>query len=139
MKGARMTIQELQASKVADINQDAIEKLKGKKQKQQPAPPVLWIWGQLAAWSLKSGIVAVQEFPFHHERGWRFDFALPDKMIAVEYEGIFSKKSGHTTRKGYMKDVEKYKEAAALGWTVLRFTAKDYRTVIEKIEQQLEV
>lgn len=135
-----MTISELKTSKVANINRDAIKKLEdGNKRKNEPAPPVLWMWGQLAAWSLKSGISVVRELKFHPRRLWCFDFAIPDRMIALEYEGIFSEKSGHTTHKGYTKDVEKYKEAAALGWTVLRFTAKDYRTVIEKIEQQLEV
>lgn len=139
MRKPMMTISDLEASAAGKINQEAIRKLKGPKKKNEPAPPVMWMWGQLAAWSLKSGFAVVRELEFHQERRWRFDFAIPDKMIALEYEGIFSNKSGHTTKTGYTKDVEKYDEAAALGWTVIRFTAKDYRTVIERLEQQLEL
>jgi len=77
----------------------------------------------------------VEEHKFHPKRKWRFDFAIPSRMIAIEYEGIFSEKSGHTTHKGYIKDTEKYNEAAKLGWTVLRYTAKTYKEVIDDIDQ----
>lgn len=68
----------------------------------------------------------VEELQFHPERKFRFDWAIPKLMIAIEYEGIFSKKSGHTTISGYTKDCEKYNSAQILGWTVLRYTAKNY-------------
>lgn len=60
-------------------------------------------------------------------RDWRFDFAWPDYMIAVEFEGgTFMSQSGqksrHTTGTGFAADCEKYNAAALLGWTVLRFT-----------------
>ena len=77
----------------------------------------------------------VEEHKFHPTRKWRFDFAIPERMIAIEYEGIFSEKSGHTTHKGYIKDTEKYNEAAKLGWTVLRYTAKTYKEVIDDINE----
>lgn len=77
----------------------------------------------------------VEEHKFHPTRRWRFDFAIPERMIAIEYEGIFSEKSGHTTHKGYIKDTEKYNEAAKLGWTVLRYTAKTYKEVIDDINE----
>lgn len=134
-----MPLAQLKSSKVAGINQELIKELEqAPKPKLGQASRPLWMWGQLVAWSLKSGIEVVKEFPFHAERGWRFDFALPAKMVGIEYEGIFSKKSGHTTQKGYVKDVEKYREAEVIGWTVFRFTAKDYRKVIETIEKHLE-
>jgi very-short-patch-repair endonuclease len=75
----------------------------------------------------------VEEHRFHPDRKWRFDFAIPDQKIAIEYEGIHSGKSRHTTRGGYAGDVEKYREAAKLGWTVLRYTAKDYKGVVDDI------
>lgn len=75
----------------------------------------------------------VEEHRFHPDRKWRFDFAIPDRMIAIEFEGIHSGKSRHTTRSGYAGDVEKYREAAKLGWMVLRYTAKDYKRVIEDL------
>lgn len=73
-----------------------------------------------------SGMKVVEEYQFHPLRKFRFDWALPDQMIAVEYEGIFSEKSGHTTISGYKKDVIKYNLATKLGWKVLRYTADNY-------------
>lgn len=69
-------------------------------------------------------------------RRFRFDYAIIDKKIAIEFEGLESidlkgKKilSGHLTPVGYTKDCEKYNLAAINGWTVLRFTALNYETV----------
>lgn len=76
-----------------------------------------------------------REFIFHPTRRWRFDFALLDRKIAIEYEGIFSKKSGHTTLKGYISDSAKYNAATVLGWRVLRYTAKNYKQVIEDLKR----
>lgn len=73
-----------------------------------------------------SGLNFVPEFEFSPDRKFRFDWALPDLMVAVEYEGIFSEKSGHTTLSGYKKDVEKYNQATILGWKILRYTADNY-------------
>ena len=73
-----------------------------------------------------SGLKFIPEFRFHPAREFRFDWALPDLMVAVEYEGIFSEKSGHTTLSGYTKDVVKYNLATKLGWKVLRYTADNY-------------
>lgn len=69
----------------------------------------------------------VKEFRFHADRGWRFDYAWPDAMVAVEMEGgTFStkKKSRHTSAVGHHDDCNKYNEAALAGWCVLRYTAK---------------
>lgn len=63
-----------------------------------------------------------QEYRFHPTRKWRFDFAWPELMLAVEIEGHGGAKSRHTTFTGYTKDCEKYNEAVILGWRVLRFT-----------------
>lgn len=75
-----------------------------------------------------------KEHVFHPTRKWRFDFALPDKKIAFEYEGIFSGKSRHTTISGFSEDCEKYNEAALLDWKVFRFTAKTLKSVHKIIE-----
>jgi hypothetical protein len=65
----------------------------------------------------------VREYRFHPIRKWRFDWCFPSGKIALEYEGIFSRKSRHTTKAGYSGDCEKYNHAALLGWRVFRFTA----------------
>lgn len=67
------------------------------------------------------------EYAFHPERKWRFDFAIPELKIGIEYEGLLSDKSRHTTVKGYTNDSEKYNAAQMLGWRVLRYTAINYK------------
>lgn len=77
-------------------------------------------------WILKqTGVEYECEFSFHPKRKWRFDYVFPTRMVAIEYEGLFSQKSRHTTVKGYSEDCQKYNEAALLGYTLLRFTAKE--------------
>lgn len=76
------------------------------------------------------GVRMLVEFQFDLKRRFRFDFALPDHRIAIEYEGIFGGgKSRHTTVTGYTKDTEKYNLAAVNGWRVLRYTAKNYQNM----------
>lgn len=74
------------------------------------------------------GIDYVTEFKFHPKRRFRFDVAIPSYMIAIEYEGLNSEKSGHTTLTGYTKDCEKYNLAQVSGWKVLRYTAINYKS-----------
>src|SRR5690625_361976 len=72
---------------------------------------------------LKSlGFEVVTELRFHPIRRWRFDFAIPGHMIAIEKEGGVWTRGRHTRGKGYINDMEKYNNATALGWKVLRFT-----------------
>ncbi|MFA4972656.1 MAG: hypothetical protein WC683_08580 [bacterium] len=56
------------------------------------------------------------------ERRWRLDFAWPDKMVAVEVEGGRWVGGRHTSPIGFGKDCEKYSEAAARGWRIVRVT-----------------
>jgi len=77
----------------------------------------------------------VKELTFSKTAGFRFDWAIPALKIAVEYEGIAGGgKSRHTTLTGYTKDTDKYNLAAAEGWTVLRYTAMNYRTLPEQLK-----
>lgn len=64
----------------------------------------------------------VQELRFHPVRKWRFDFAWPDRMLAVEIEGGTRTKGRHTQGSGFEKDCEKYNAALLAGWHILRFT-----------------
>lgn len=72
--------------------------------------------------SLYPGVVT--EYRFHPERRWRFDYAWPDKKIALEQEGGVWIRGGHTTGKGIERDIEKYNEAIRLGWYVVRATPR---------------
>ena len=68
--------------------------------------------------------VPVAEHRFHASRRWRFDFAWPDDRLAVEVEGGAFVAGRHTRGSGFEKDIEKYAEATALGWRVLRVLPK---------------
>lgn len=76
----------------------------------------------------------VKEHRFHDVRRFKFDYAIVDSKIAIEYEGLFSKKSGHTTISGYTKDCDKYNLALVNGWKVLRYTALNYKNLLDDIK-----
>jgi very-short-patch-repair endonuclease len=63
---------------------------------------------------------AEREYRFHPGRDWRFDFAWPRHMVAVEVEGGVRMIGRHQRPEGFVRDLEKYNEAALLGWLVLR-------------------
>lgn len=62
------------------------------------------------------------EYRFHPTRRWRFDYAWPDLMVALEIEGGVYQAGRHTRGNGYTEDCRKYSEAAVLGWCVVRAT-----------------
>ncbi len=76
------------------------------------------------------GIRLTPEYRFAPPRRWRFDFACPEKMIAIEVEGgVWMRNPGrHNRGSGFVKDMEKYNTAAAMGWRVLRFTPEQLLT-----------
>jgi len=53
-------------------------------------------------------------------KNWRFDFAYPDLMFAVEVEGGGGAHGRHTRGKGFADDLIKYGEGLRLGWTIYR-------------------
>lgn len=63
----------------------------------------------------------VTEFRFCSRR-WKFDYAWPDRMVALEVEGGTWNNGRHVRGSGYEKDCIKYSEAAILGWKVIRAT-----------------
>jgi len=62
----------------------------------------------------------VAEHRFHPTRRWRFDLAWPEQMVALEIEGGVWTGGRHTRGAGYLKDIEKYSVASAMGWCVIR-------------------
>lgn len=79
----------------------------------------------------------VTEHKFLENRKFRFDIAIPEKKIAIEYEGLMSAKSRHTTLTGYSNDTIKYNLAVLNGWKVLRYTQLTYQTFLWDISQLL--
>lgn len=92
-----------------------------------------WIELTLNDWCERKGLRVVPEYVFSTKRKFRFDWAIPDKRIAIEYEGIFSEKSRHTTVQGYSRDSEKYNLAVENGWRVLRYTAMNYKNLLNDL------
>lgn len=73
------------------------------------------------------GLPLFHEQMFHGKRKWRFDFLIPGTpAIALEYEGLISEKSVHTTIGGFTGNTEKYNAAGLAGILVLRYTALNY-------------
>lgn len=82
-----------------------------------------------------NGIEFVEEYKFHDKRKFRFDIALPFYKIAIEYDGIMSKKSRHTTVTGFSMDQEKLNAATSLGWKVLRYSPLNFTQAIDDIRK----
>lgn len=96
-----------------------------------------FIDSELSSISLFYKIELSKEHKFCEDRKWRFDWSFNDLRIAVEYEGLMSKKSRHTTAKGFTGDTEKYNKAQELGWIVLRLTALNYKDVTKIVINNL--
>ena len=80
---------------------------------------------------------AVRELRFDEERAWRFDFAWPVPMVALEVEGATWAGGRHTRGRGFEADCEKYNAATLAGWSVYRVTGamvRDGRAVALAVE-----
>lgn len=95
---------------------------------------ILWVYK-------REGLINdyVEEHRFDDKRRFKFDWAIPELMVSIEYEGLMSEKSGHTTIKGYSKDTEKYNLAQIKGWKVLRYTALTYKNLDNDLKKILEL
>ena len=79
----------------------------------------------------------VSEYRFHPVRRFRFDFAIPSLMIAIEIEGGI-KNGRHTRWQGFIDDATKYNLATVSGWRLLRYTSEHLKNplaVIAEIRQ----
>ncbi len=78
------------------------------------------------------------EYEFHPVRGWAFDFAWPEQMVAVEIDG--GQWKPHGGRHSRDSDREKLNAAAVLGWRVLRYSGtmlRDPESVISEVLEAL--
>ena len=63
----------------------------------------------------------VRQHRFAPPRRWLFDFAWPDRLVAVEIDGlVYGGRGGHQTVDGILKDCEKQEAALRRGWRVYR-------------------
>lgn len=86
---------------------------------------------KMMAWQLHAaGLKHEREHLFHGVRKWRFDFAFPDRKLALEVDGGTWTGGRHTRGTGYEEDCRKFAEAAILGWRVIRATGDHVRSGI---------
>ena len=88
-------------------------------------------------WLKSKGIEYVLEHKFHPSRKWRADIAIPSLNVLVEFEGIISSKSRHTTVTGFTNDCEKYNQAQLAGWKVLSYTVLNKSQFFDDIVSML--
>jgi very-short-patch-repair endonuclease len=77
--------------------------------------------------------VPVRQFRFHSTRLWKFDFAWPERHMAVEVDGGTWTGGAHVRGKRYEGDCEKGNEAVLLGWQIMHVTTdmvRDGRAVV---------
>jgi very-short-patch-repair endonuclease len=88
--------------------------------------------GQLRARSLSDDPLPepLRQFRFDVGRKWRFDFAWPLLMVALEVDGGSWSGGRHTRGAGFEADCEKLSVAASYGWKVLRCTTKQVESGI---------
>jgi very-short-patch-repair endonuclease len=70
-----------------------------------------------------AGLKYEQQFRFHPTRRWRFDFAWPKEMVAVEVQGGTWSGGRHVRGAGFELDRHKINSASILGWMVLEVTS----------------
>lgn len=68
------------------------------------------------------------EYRFHATRLWRFDIAFPELKLAIEVEGGLYVQGRHSRGAGAEADMDKYGEAFALGWSVLRVSPRKVKS-----------
>lgn len=77
----------------------------------------------MALWEIAGCPALEREYRFDEVRRWRFDFAHPQTMVAIEIEGGLYSRGRHLRPQGYRDDAEKYNHAALGGWQVYRLTS----------------
>lgn len=68
-----------------------------------------------------------REFRFDRSRRWRFDFAWPEAMLAVEIDGGTWAGGRHARGAGFESDCTKHNAATLEGWSIMRFTGTQVR------------
>ena len=107
----------------------------GRKRKPRPAEVIYPLIGLCRGMGLAE---PVPEWAFHPTRKWRFDYAWPLHKVALEIEGGIWTEGRHTRGAGAMGDLEKYSEAAILGWRIVYCVPDDMLTFgMDRVQRAL--
>lgn len=80
----------------------------------------------------------IAEYRFAPPRRWRFDWAWPGERVALEVQGGVWVRGHHSRGQSQIDDMEKYSEAAILGWHVIYCVPSELLTVgIERARRAL--
>ena len=87
-----------------------------------------------------NSVRCVTEYRFNPDRRWRFDFAWPELLFAVEVEGITYDGGRRQRVEGFENDLDKYQSAMLLGWCVYRVTRKQIKNLdaLNTVQTMLE-
>ncbi len=97
-----------------------------------------WIGWNLLYWANERTLQLEEEYKFHPERKWRFDYAIPSLKIAVEFNGgVFMTNGDHNSIKGITRDYDKINTAQGMGWRVIQLNAVNYKGLIFQLNQCL--
>lgn len=74
-----------------------------------------------AVWAAAGLPAATAEYQFAADLGrkWRFDFAWPEQMVALEVQGGIWTRGRHTRGAALKLEWEKLNTAAIMGWRIL--------------------
>jgi very-short-patch-repair endonuclease len=75
-----------------------------------------------------------REFRFAPPRKWRFDFAWPDLMVAVEIDGGIWSGGRHANPLGLIQQYDKQNAAQVRGWKVLRLSSQHLKNPDETFD-----
>ena len=127
MKAPRLRLRDLPPEQ-----REAIREMKRQAAAQERA--------QFVAYCRANGLPEPEpECGFHPERAWRFDYGWREHRVALEVEGGAFTQGRHTRGAGFAEDVDKYSEAAALGWRIVRTLPKHLydATTLDRLKRAL--
>lgn len=83
----------------------------------------------------------LEEYQFHPDRKWRFDFAFPFEKVALEVDGGIWIGGGHNRGAQLKKTWEKENEANAIGWHIFKCEPKDLcsKSVVEFLKRAMKL
>lgn len=110
------------------LNSDMLAALESEPRQKSASKWEAMFDDQLQAAGLSAFLTA--QYKFDSESGYRFDYAIPDRMIAIEIDGgnrmaVISKRTGRPVAIGRHTQADDYRKlnfACIAGWKVLRFT-----------------
>lgn len=81
-----------------------------------------------------------REYQFHDTRKWRFDYCWRQHRVALEQNGGAFTGGRHTRGQGFVNDMAKLSEAAAMGWLVVQCQPDDLckSVTLDRVKRAIE-